>query len=415
MSKSDKRGQIAIIVNGYPRLYETDIAQEIFALEQREISLEIWALHHPGEQLVNPIHKNITAPVFYFPKMLYQAPFQFLRALWWSRHQQGFSSLTQAFWRDLRRDFTIRRLRIFGQALIMAHALPKTTKHVHACFLDIPATLAYYIALLTNRTWSFSAHDKDIRVIPEGEKKDKLALANWGGAYSAQDVSDLRPLTLNSDKITFLQQGIDVSVFSPPSQSRSARNGASINDPLRIISISRAHAQKGLDDLIRALAALPKNFHWQYVHIGGGSALTELKQLAKDYQLDKRILFLGPRDQTDIVTLLREADLFILPTNTDCSDNRLPKVIMEAASQRLAIIATSLTRNLNFIRPNKEGILVPPGDWESLSNAINLLGRDPQQRNALGEAAHQRLQADFLQENRFDTLMNHFRSIIDSP
>ncbi len=421
MNTSNKRGQAAIIVKGYPRLHETGIAQEIFALEQGGISLDIWALDHPGEQFSNPIHKKITASVFYYPKALHKAPMQFLKAFCWSCRQKNFIALMRVFSKDWRRDFTIKRLRTFGQALIMAHALPETTKHIHACFLGSPSTLACYAALLTNRTWSFSAHDKDLQGIRDWEKKDKINSATWGGAFSEQDVIDLLSLTLDTNKISLLQQHIDASFFSPPPPSRPTRNGMNSNDPIRLISVGRVHSQKGLYDLIRALAALPKNFYWQYVHIGGGAHLTKLKQLAQDHQVENRILFLGPRNQTDILTLLREADLFVLPTIGSlsgrkqlCSQDRPPKVVLEAASQRLAILATSLTRNLNFISPNKEGVLVPPNDWESLSNAINLLGRDPQQRSALGEAAYQRLQAYCLQENQFDTLVNHFRNAIGS-
>lgn len=41
---------------------------------------------------------------------------------------------------------------------------------------------------------------------------------------------------------------------------------------------------------------------------------------------------------------------------------------------------------------------MPPGDFVALTNALNLLVRDPARRAALGHAAFQRLQADFSME-----------------
>ena len=39
--------RVAVVVKGYPRLSETFIAQEILALEERGIPLDIWSLRHP--------------------------------------------------------------------------------------------------------------------------------------------------------------------------------------------------------------------------------------------------------------------------------------------------------------------------------------------------------------------------------
>ena len=96
--------------------------------------------------------------------------------------------------------------------------------------------------------------------------------------------------------------------------------------------------------------------------------------------------FLGAKAQPDIIALLRDADLFVLPSKKAASGDQdgLPNVLMEAASQKLAIVATDFAGIPEFIRPGIDGVLVPPGEWESLSNAINLLAREPERRVALG-------------------------------
>src|SRR5215217_8849640 len=100
------RPRIGVVVKGYPRLSETFIAQEILALEQRGIDIEIWSLRHPTEKAVHPMHKRIAAPVTYLPEYLYREPLRVLRGLGWSLRQPRFKSLMRVFWRDFRRDPT---------------------------------------------------------------------------------------------------------------------------------------------------------------------------------------------------------------------------------------------------------------------------------------------------------------------
>src|ERR687890_866465 len=110
---ADKR-RIGIVIKGYPRLSETFIAQEILALEERGIDLEIWSLRHPTEKAVHPMHGRIGASVGYLPEYLYQEPLRVLRGLRWSLRRPEFNALMRAFWRDLKRDLTPNRLRRLG-------------------------------------------------------------------------------------------------------------------------------------------------------------------------------------------------------------------------------------------------------------------------------------------------------------
>jgi glycosyltransferase involved in cell wall biosynthesis len=77
---------------------------------------------------------------------------------------------------------------------------------------------------------------------------------------------------------------------------------------------------------------------------------------------------------------------------------------MEAASQRLAIVATRFAGIPEFVREGEDGDLVAPGDWEALSSAMNLLARDPGRRAALGRSAHRRLLGEFEAASGLDWL-----------
>ncbi|MEE1654805.1 glycosyltransferase family 4 protein [Microvirga sp. CF3062] len=416
MLPSTTARRIAIVVKGYPRLSETFIAQEILALEQRGLDLEIWSLRHPTERTMHPMHKAIGAKVSYLPEYLYEEPLRVLRGALWSLRQQGFGATIKAFWRDLKRDFTANRVRRLGQAFAMARELPAGVRHLHVHYLHTPASVVRYAALLTGRTWTFSAHAKDIWTTPDWEKREKMAEARWGVTCTAEGAAHLQSLS-RPEQVSLVYHGLDLARFPSPLESRPARDGSDPLDPLRIVSIGRAVAKKGYGDLIQALAALPPDLHWRFAHVGGGELLNSLKKQAEQAGIASRVAFLGSKAQPEIIALLQEADVFVLPSKEAKSGDRdgLPNVIMEAASQGLAIVATDFAGIPEFIRSGTEGELVPPGNWEALSNALNLLARDPEWRKILGSAAFARLRRDFSMEGGIDVLEARLRAVTDNP
>jgi glycosyltransferase involved in cell wall biosynthesis len=405
--------RIAVVVKGYPRLSETFIAQEILALEERGIALEIWSLRRPTDKAVHPMHTRISAPVTYLPEYLYQAPLRVLRGLLWSARRPNIGALLQLFWRDLRRDPAPNRLRRLGQAFVMAREMPDAVAHIHVHYLHTPASVVRYAALLTGRSWTFSAHAKDIWTTPAWEKREKIADAAWGMTCTAQGAAHLNSLAPTPDRVALAYHGLDLGRFPAPPASRPARDGSDPADPVRIVSVGRAVAKKGYADLIKALAALPDGLHWRFAHVGGGELLDGLKAQAEASGIAGKIAWLGAKPQPEVVALLREADLFVLPAKEARSGDRdgLPNVLMEAASQGLAIVATDFAGIPEFIRDGSEGQLVRPGDWGALSNAVNLLARDPEQRSRLGSAAYLRLSRDFTFNDTVDLLAARFRAL----
>ncbi len=400
--------RIAVLVKGYPRLSETFIAQELLGLEARGLDLAIWSLRHPHDGAVHPMHRKIRAPVSYLPEYLYQAPWRVLRGAVSALRRPGLWTFLALARRDLARDFTANRGRRLGQALVLARELPAQTDHIHVHYLHTPASVARYAAALTGRRWSASAHAKDIWTTPDWELADKLDDPRLAFAVTctAAGAARLREVAAAPDRVSLVYHGLDLSRFPAAPETRPSRDGSDPADPLRVVTVGRAVAKKGFDDLLDALAALPPDLHWRLAHVGGGEELAALRAKAAALGLSQKVVFLGAKPQPEVVALLREADLFVLPAKRAPSGDRdgLPNVIMEAASQRLCVVATDFAGIPEFLRDGIEGRLVPPGDWGALSNAVNLLARDPAERARLAAAALARLRAEFGAEAGFDTI-----------
>uniref|UniRef100_A0A9E8CQX9 Glycosyltransferase n=1 Tax=Bosea sp. NBC_00436 TaxID=2969620 RepID=A0A9E8CQX9_9HYPH len=388
--------RIAVAMKGYPRLSETFIAQELLGLQQRGLPFEIWSLRHPTDAAKHLMHNQITAPVRYLPEYLHDEPLRVARGMLAALLRPGLLRLLPVFLRDLARDRTRNRWRRLGQACVMAHELPRDITHLHVHYLHTPASVIRYAALLGGLTWSFSAHAKDIWTTEDWEKREKIVSAEWGVTCTRDGHRELERLSDRPDKVALVYHGLDLARFPAPGP-RSVRDGSDANDPVRFVTIGRAVAKKGFDDLLEALGKLPCTLNWRLTHIGGGEKLKALQAQAKALGLDDRIVWAGPKAQDEVVAALRAADLFVLPSKEAGDGDRdgLPNVVMEAASQGLPIVATDFAGIPEFVRDGVEGLLVPPGDVAALAAALDQLAGAPQRRAALGAAAYARLTGAF--------------------
>ncbi len=408
---------VAFILKGYPRLTETFIAQEIEALERRGLDIRIISLRHPTDHAVHPVHRRIKASVKYLPEYLYQEPLRVWRAWKLVRHWPGYRAARRLWLQDLRRDRTPNRIRRFGQALVLAAELPSEVQHLHAHFLHTPASVARYTARLTARSWTCSAHAKDIWTIPAWEKREKLAGLDWLATCSQAAHDHLAALAPkhnggdnSQDTVELIYHGIDLSQFGPPAKVRADRDGRNQDDPVRILSVGRAVSKKGYDDLIAALAALPPSLHWRLVHIGGGKLSDKLQQQAKQAGIAERITWRGAQPQEAVLAAYRETDIFVLASRVAGDGDRdgLPNVLMEAQSQGLACIATRVSAIPELITHEETGLLVESRDRAGLSRALAALIAEPARRRKLGQAGEDRVRHEFSHDFWIERLAARF-------
>jgi glycosyltransferase involved in cell wall biosynthesis len=164
--------------------------------------------------------------------------------------------------------------------------------------------------------------------------------------------------------------------------------------------------------LLKALADLPDSIHWRFTHVGGGVLLKRLKAQAIDLGIGERTAWLGPRDQCALLEEYRKADIFVLASRIDSDGDRdgLPNVLMEAASQRLAIATTSLPGISELITHHCHGLLVPPDDPKKLAGALQQLIGDPALRLRLGSTASDLVRTKFNQRCGLLSMLRLFQS-----
>ena len=405
-----KLPKLVVILKGYPRLSETFIAQELLGLEKAGFDMTLISMRHPTEKEHHPVHDEITSPLRYLPEYLHQEPLRVLRALWRAMRRPGFRQAFRKFVADFRRDKTRNRVRRFGQAAVLVAELPDGIDWLHAHFIHTPASVASYASDMTGLAWSCSAHAKDIWISPDWELAEKLASMQWCVTCTRSGLERLQSLGGPKSNTHLSYHGLDLTRFAAFDGTRPMTDGSDASSPVRLLSVGRAVEKKGFDILLHALKLLPADLHWRLDHVGGGTMIDALKDLAKTHGIADRITWHGALAQETVLQLYRQSDIFALACRVAQDGDRdgLPNVLVEASSQGLVCLSTNLSGVLELLSDGRNGIVVPAEDAESLARGLETAIRDPALRRRLGAAAEKHIRGKFDFQASIDQLTRLF-------
>jgi len=131
----------------------------------------------------------------------------------------------------------------------------------------------------------------------------------------------------------------------------------------KIVSAGRLVPWKGFGDLIAAVEKVPGA---GLVIIGDGPRKQELEALVRKRNLNDRIFFTGQISRDEVLWYLDHADLFVLNSTYE----GLPHIVLEAFAANTPVIATDTGGTGELVRDGYNGLLIPPGDIDSLERAI---------------------------------------------
>ncbi len=384
------------MLKGYPRLSETFIAQEIRELERAGYGIDIISLRHPTDKARHPIHYEIEARVQYLPEYLHQEPLRVLRAWWLARKLPGYKAALKAFFEDLPRDISRNRFRRFGQGLVLAAEYAPNLSFLYVHFIHTPTSATRYASMMSGIPFAISAHAKDIWTTPGWELAQKLGECRWCVTCTAGGRIELQRHAPDPAKVHLVYHGLDLSRFPTP-PARTGADGFQKTAPVRFVTVGRAVSKKGLDTLVAALALLPPDLSWHWLHIGGGPLREKLKAQATSLGILDRCEFAGSKAQSEVLAAYRNSDLFVLPCRIDESGDRdgLPNVIVEAQSQALAVLTTPVSGIPELIENEINGVFVEPDDAPALARELDRLARDPALRSRLGAAGEHKVRTRF--------------------
>lgn len=145
-----------------------------------------------------------------------------------------------------------------------------------------------------------------------------------------------------------------------------------------VVSLGRLHPFKGIDVLIAAMRRVPDAM----LVIAGpsltlkatGDEAARLRALVERWGLRDRVHLAGPVSPAEAPTLLAGADVLAVPSHIES----LNKVCVEAAAVGTPFVVTATTGISAWVGPSSVGLVVPPGDADTMAQAIcTALARTP--------------------------------------
>ena len=196
--------------------------------------------------------------------------------------------------------------------------------------------------------------------------------------------------------IYVIHNGKDPSRYRPLPELRGCvRAELGIPEGAFVVSFHGViQARKHVDALVRAVAALSPKLNVYALIIGRGPAMPELRHLTTE--LRAPVIFAGLR--TDIPEVLSAADAAAHLSTAEGFSNS----VLESMACGLPMIVSDATSHPEQVEDGEQGVLVPPGQWEGVADAIRWLAGDPEARAQLGKAARQRVTKEFSRERMLE-------------
>ena len=213
-------------------------------------------------------------------------------------------------------------------------------------------------------------------------------------------------------KCRIIPLGTNVELFTRVDPQRvkelRAQLLAARPDQLLLLSVGRLRYYKGLDDLIRALPAIPNA---RYVIVGTGPMEAAWQQLARSVGVADRITFAGEIADVDLPLYYAACDLFVLPANARAE--AFGTVIVEALAAGKPVISTEVGTGTSWVNVDGEtGLVVPPHDPAALASAVNGVLTNTELRMRMGHAARVRAETEFTVERMIDRVYAEYEQVL---
>jgi len=187
------------------------------------------------------------------------------------------------------------------------------------------------------------------------------------------------------DKIVVIPNGINIDEVTTNLTREESR--IKLGLPLKtkiILFFGSLVPYKGPDILLKAFKIIKKEFsEVKLIFAGRGQMLVELQNMAKKFDLEDDVIFLGFVEEEEKALYYKSADIFSLPSTNMAESFGI--VNLEAMASGIPIVSSNLGGIPDIIKDEKNGLLAKPHDHQSLANAILRLLKNDDLRLKMGD------------------------------
>jgi colanic acid/amylovoran biosynthesis glycosyltransferase len=392
--------RVAYLMSHYPAVSHAFVLREVEHLRKTGIDVATMSIHRaaPQDLLSESDRQAAATTMSVLPTgarrllgahldALVRSPRRYLSTLALAL-RTGTSSPRDRLW----------HLFYFGEAMIvLRHCRRTRIAHVHAQFADSATDVAMLVAHYRRGqsvdgmgcTWSLAVHGSvEFYNVDRYALTDKVEHATFAVAISDFGRSQLMRLSSTErwPHIHVVRCGVDPAVYRPP----AARVGS--DTAADVLFVGRLLHGKGLSLLFQAISDLRRRgLDVAARVVGDGPARNEAETAAETLGISAHVRFLGSIAQDELRAEYARAHVFCLPSFAE----GIPVVAMEAMAMELPVVTTRIMGIPELVDDGVNGLLVPPGRVDALTDALERLVRSPDERQGMGRAGRQKVRADY--------------------
>lgn len=220
---------------------------------------------------------------------------------------------------------------------------------------------------------------------------------------------------IEQKKITVIPNAVDISFFEMPEPDLELKRKLGLEGRTVVGFIGSLTAYEGLDLLIQAVIDLiDQGAKLCLLIVGRGYAESMLKKLASSASRRDSICFAGHVPFKEIRRYYSIVDIFPFPRNNYpvCRVSPPLKVLEVMATAR-PVIVSDLPPLLEMVKHGKNGIVCRADHLQSLTEAIQRLYENPDERRAMGAAARKWVVENRSWENISMKYIDLYRKVCD--
>lgn len=240
-----------------------------------------------------------------------------------------------------------------------------------------------------------------------------LKKADAFSAISTDIETEFTSNSIDTGRIHVIPNGVDTDRFFPVSleQKTLLRNTLGLpTTAIVVVYTGRLVSYKGLPLLLevwRELCGKRDDIRLLFLGTGGldmHNCEAELRIFVETHGLEPYVRFTG--SVQNVPEYLQASDIFAFPTE----DDAFPSSLVEAMACSLPVITTPVGALKTIVKDGHNGLVVQPGDFQQLYQALDTLMTDTSLASRLGLAASKTVQSCYSSDivtKKYLTLFHH--------
>lgn len=220
---------------------------------------------------------------------------------------------------------------------------------------------------------------------------------------SKQLMSDVEKFNISSDKLVYIQNGVDLSEVEAVRQTKTDKP----KEKKTIGFVGQMISRKNIKAILDCFESLHKKRQdIELVLLGDGEDRPSLEAYSKTLASASDIHFLGFRN--DRLQLLRDFDLFVMTSTLE----GIPRCLMEACAMEIPVSAYDIAGIDQLITHNESGLLAPLHNSKQLEKDWEILLDDKALATSLAQNSKSFVEANFSAKRMADEYLELFKGML---